>query len=72
MASESDDLEYLIRVLPNYTSPVVEELFDSPAAYEKWVDENPITFYCDYSRKASTCSNSPSLASSTNSPPPNK
>ncbi|KAG1136355.1 hypothetical protein G6F37_012082 [Rhizopus arrhizus] len=41
MASTSDDLGYLICVLPNFSTSIVEEIFDNNSAFEDWVKENP-------------------------------
>ncbi|KAL0087504.1 hypothetical protein J3Q64DRAFT_1833821 [Phycomyces blakesleeanus] len=47
MASTSDDLGYLICVLPNFSTSVVEEIFDNNFAFEDWVKENP-THYTNF------------------------
>lgn len=41
MASTSDDLGYLICALPNFSTSIVEEIFDNNSAFEDWVKENP-------------------------------
>lgn len=47
MASTSDDLGYLICVLPNFSTSIVEEIFDNNSAFEDWMKENP-SYYANF------------------------